>query len=561
MANLNDYKIISQKSLKYFELLSKELGITKLSKEKDCERLWFYLFILEYITNKNDFNDLIMMITDEDFNNLVFKKGFNDFWVDCVNINEDENLIELFNFKYRESFKDQKQHVSEIILSTKFINSIITWNTDELEDKLKDYAIDIIDKLNGKEIWKLKLYIVSNENFEIEYNIDLKRLEELYGMEIIQIWLNEISEYITLRPKFVNADLILDKDAIMTFSESNLSSSKSYIIRLPLSEVIRITCTDENLRNEYNIEDITRLSNVNLDFSVLFDNVRWFVTKSKFNNNILKTLEEEPNRFFIYNNWLTLTVKDLDVDDRANLNKRAKFHLGWLQVLNWWQTLRTIHYFNKKDPKNILENLSNAQISLRIFKVSSNLELNNKIAEFTNSQNAISNIDLKSLRSEQLQLEQYLWENGILYTRKSWDTWDERKDYNYKISMERFWQILFSLAGNPEKATNQKKSIFEKNYDSIFWSWNLIIEDSPKYIKRYFEIQKKYSDLWFSITEQKIFYILYLDQNIKKDIKDLIYIFEECIEEYNKEEKDLWYARKLIQKDFKTLVDKKFNII
>lgn len=558
MANINDYKIIAQKSFKYFELLSKELWISTFPKEKDCERLWFYLFILEYITNKKDFNEQLKMITDTDFNKIVFDKNLVDFWVDAVNIDDDDNLIELFNFKYRENFKETKQHISDIILSTKFINSIVTWNTNELDDKLKDYAKDIIEKLNWKEIWKLKLYIVSNENFEIEENVDLKRLEEMYGMEIIQVWLNEISEFISLRPEVINADLIVDKDAIMTYSESSISSSKSYIVRLPLSEVIRITCNNESLRKEYNIEDISKLSSVDLDFSVLFDNVRWFITKSKFNNNIVNTLENEANRFFMYNNWLTLTVNTIDVDE-VNAGKKYKIHLEWLQVLNWGQTLRTIHHYNKKDSNNILNNLSNAQISLRIFKVSSNQELNNKIAEYTNSQNTISNIDLKSLRSEQLQLEQYLWENRILYTRKSWDTWDNNKEYDYKISMERFWQILFSLSWKPDKATNQKKSIFDKYYDDIFWSWNLVIEDSIKYIKRYFEIQKKYTDLWFTTTEQKIFYILYLDKNLRKSLEELINDFEKHLWEYKKWE-DISHARKLIQKDFKIFVDEKYSI-
>jgi len=558
MANINDYKIIAKKSLKYFDLFTKELWITKLAREQDCERLWFYLFILEYISNKKDFNDLVNMITDTDFNRLIFKNDFNDFWLDAVNIDEDDNVIELFNFKYREKFKEQRQHISEIILSTKFINAIITWNTDKLEDRLKDYANNIIDKLNWKEIWKLKLYIVSNENFDIEESADLQRLEEMYGMEIIQIGLNEISEFITLRPDVINADLIIDKEAIMTYSENSMSSSKSYIIRLPLSEVIRITCNNEAIRNEYSIEDVSKLSNVDLNFSVLFDNVRWFVTKSKFNKNISKTLDDEPTRFFMYNNGLTLTVNTIDVEE-VNAGKKYKIHLENLQVLNWWQTLRTIHQYNKQDTENISENLSNAQITLRIFKVSSNQELNNKIAEYTNSQNTISNIDLKSLRSEQLQLEQYLWENKILYTRKSWDTWSIYKEYDYKISMERFWQILFSLLGKPDKATNQKKSIFDKYYDDIFWSKKLIIEDSVKSIVKYFEIQKEYTELWFSTTEQKIFYILYLDNSLNKDLKELINEFEEYLWEYKKWE-DISNARKLIQKDFKTFIDEKYSI-
>lgn len=560
MANINDYKVIAQKSKKYFDLLLKEFNFNSSLNEKDKERIGFYLFVLEYLTGKKDISDLTEIITDANFNKIVFDKNFDDLGVDAININEDDNIIQLFNFKYRENFKSGEQAINETILSTKFINAIINKKSDQLQDKIKNYADEIIEALESKDVWKLKLYIISNEDFKFKKDDNLLNLEKIYGLEITSIGLNEISEFITLRPKSIDAELILDEEAVMTFSESSMVSSKSYILRVSLSEVIRITCNSDESRKKYNIEDVLELGKAKLDFSVLFDNVRGFVTNSKFNKNILKTLENEPSRFFIYNNGLTLTAKDIEVTE-VNAGKKIKILLKSIQVLNGGQTLRTIHYFNGLNKKNIEKNLSQAQVSLRVFKVSSDQNLNNRIAEFTNSQNAISNIDLKSLRPEQLQIEQFLNEHSIVYARKSGDIGlDDKKNYDYKISMERFGQILFSLNGYPEKATNQKKSIFDKYYEDIFSNKNLDIKKSPEYIKVYFEIKKKYEESKFSVSEQKIFYILYLNKNTKEsDVNKTIEKFEEVIKKFPTE-KQLSEARKLIRNDFKDFLDKEFEI-
>lgn len=558
MANINDYKIISQKSNKYFGLLTNEYPVEKKITVEDKERFGFYFFILEQLTDKKDFSDLIDIITDQDFNTQIFNKNHDDLGVDAININDDEKIIQLFNFKYREKFSSKKSTINEAIISTKFSNVIETQNFDDLKGKIRIKAEEIIDKLNSKDRWKLQLFVVSNENFKVKKKEDLKRLEKTYGLEIFNIGLDEISQLISIRPMPVSAELVIDKDAVMSFSEDSLSSAKSYIIRLPLSEVIRITCDEKNLREEYNLEDTSQLCNVGLNFDVLFDNVRGFVIKSKFNLNILKTLEEEPTRFFIYNNGLTLITKDIK-SDSINANKKIKLQLSDIQVINGGQTLRTIHSFNREDNKNIEKNLSDAQVTLRIFKTESDDDLNNKIAEFTNSQNAISNIDLKSLRSEQLNLEQYLYEHNILYIRKSGGIELNDKDYKYRISMEKFGQILFSLTGFPEKTTNQKKNIFDKYYEEIFGASNLKIEEAPEQIKRYFVIRDTYKIINDKISDQKIFYILYLDKMLNENLTILINKFEEKVKEFSTE-KELSEARKLIRNDFKLFIDKKFKI-
>ena len=564
MADLNDFKVIKRKSAKSFNFLAEEINIdTTIIDSTQIERLGFYLFIIEHITGVNDVFDVTEIVTDTEFNKLVFNNTFDDFGVDGIYINEDEKHIQLLNFKYRETFKVGKQSVNGTILSSKFINAIITEDTSSLRGKIKIGAEDIIKKLTSNDEYKITLYVVSNEEIEIkEKDSHLKLFESSYGLEIVPIGLEEISQFVTLRPKPVHAELIVDNDAIKSFSESSISSSKSYILRLPLSEIVRITCDDKDLRADYSIEDLTPLSKVKIDISVLFDNVRGLVVKSKFNQNIYDSLKEDPSKFFMFNNGLTLTANDIKAES-VNAKKKVKINLNSIQVLNGGQSLRTIHSFNASDPNYLEDYLSNSEVLVRVFNTSKNSELNNKIAEYTNSQNSIANVDLKSLRSEQLAIEQFLNEHDIVYARKTGDTGlDDNKQYKHKISMEKFGQILISIYGMPDKATNQKKEIFNKYYDILFVSDWFNIEDSPIYIEKYFQTKREYEKTQFIVSDQKLFYMMYLSTKLEMDVVKLIYFLEQSIKSYQPpSNKSVTEARKLIQSQFKKYLDEQITLV
>lgn len=341
MPNINDFKLIAKKSERYANLLLREHQSDQLAKDqKKRERIGFYLFVLENVCGVQDILDLRELITDTEFNQLVLgEEKIDDCGIDAVYIDEDECSISLFNFKYREKFNpDKSQGLNEPFISTKFINALTTEDTRALEGKLQKFATSIIEKLNSNDEWKLYLYVVSNENVELqESNEDLQRLEMHYGLEVVPIGLTQISQYMSIRPEAINAKLMLDNDAIMSFSEDPISSSKSYIIRLPINEIIRITCNDERFRSQYNLENVYDLEKVELDYSVLFDNVRGFVIRSKYNTNISTTLRKEPSKFFMYNNGLTLIAKNIEATP-INANKKIKLELTSFQVINGGQT-------------------------------------------------------------------------------------------------------------------------------------------------------------------------------------------------------------------------------
>nr|WP_052519977.1 AIPR family protein [Nonlabens ulvanivorans] len=459
MANINDFKLLNIKCKSYFNILETQLGKTiTVPSEKHKERFGFYLLMLESILNIKDTTELLDMITDQEFNQVVYKKTEDDFGVDAIHIDLDENYINFFNFKFRKDFNPNKeQSVNETFLSTKLTNAIMVGDVSQLSGKTKKLAQEVIDKLNGNEIWKLRLYVISNEAKELNVkSMEIEQLKSLYDFETVAIGLGTISEFMSIRPESVNATIHINKDSILPFSENSLSSSKSYIIRITASDLIRISCNDKGYREDYKMEDFSSLAETKMEYNLLFDNVRGLIVKSKFNENIFTTLKEEPSKFFMYNNGLTLTATDI-VSEDTNANKKVKITIRDFQVVNGGQSLRTIHRFNQLDEQNITKYLSECQILLRVFKTSSINNDRNKIAQYTNSQNAISNIDLKSLNEEQILIEQFLDAEDIIYARKVGDTGiTPNKSYTHKISMEKFGQILFSVQGYPEKASNQK---------------------------------------------------------------------------------------------------------
>ena len=460
-----------------------------------------------------------------------------------------------------ESNIDRQQSTNDFLVSQKFTNLLKNYldsdnleeieNREELRNKIGTYFREIINLLRSNEIWNINLYMVSNESKVISESRDphINDLKNIVDLSVKPIGINELRESFFDRPKAKECKFVIEQDAVMSFSETPLDSSKSYIVRIKLSELVRITGKNETLAMEYNIEDVSKLNNLDLDLGILYENVRGFVLKSKYNQNIQSTLKDDGDKFFLYNNGITITTKNLEASP-INAKSKLLITLRGFQVINGGQTLRTIHMFNQQDSENI-NKLNEAQVLVRIFQVKDNDKTENKIAEYTNSQNAISSMDLKSLRDEQIQIENILDYHEIIYTRKTGDLGKNGKSYKNKISMERLGQILFALAGYPEKASDQKKKIFDEYYELLFGD-KLDITLVPSYVNIYFEIKSTYQNGNYDFTEQKGFYVLWMNKisNKKNSIEYYINYLEEFLNNY-KSNSLVAKSRLLIQVGFR----------
>lgn len=554
MGNLNDFKLVNKISENYFKKL--QIEPKKELSDVDKKRLGFYLFILSCVTELADVEDVKDLIIDTDFHKKIYGNGNNDLGIDAVYIDEERFEINLFNFKFREQFKENKtQELNTVSDSVKFLNAVFSKNIDNLDKLTADTVQNIIDKYNSNDIWETKLYLVSNDNHPLNLNTnEVQSFISRNGIQIIPISLDNIVEFISDKPEDLKATFMIDSDSVMTFKDDPKSSSQSYLVKLPLITLIRITCKNEDLRENYTIEDYSELSEVDLDLAVLYDNVRGYLGNTKYNKNILKTIDIDSNHFFMFNNGITITASKITAKN-TNANQRFKCSLDGFQVVNGGQTLRTIYKY--KEGEFNAEKLSSAEILVRIFQTEDDQTLTNNIAEYTNSQNAISSVDLKSINNIQIKIEEYLKQFDISYIRKI----DKSISSSFKdsITMEVMAQLIYSKMGYPEIVTNQKSALFNKYYDEIFHE-KLDFDELKVLYYRYKEIEGTYASKNKKSTKQERFYVIWMIFNKKSiDIEVAIEQLEKALKTYKSEE-SLSPARKIIQKSFKEHLEKEIDM-
>lgn len=564
MATRNEFIILDKMCERYYKLVENDLNKqpTIDLKSIDQKRIGFYYLVLEMITNEN-FEKIEEMITDTNYNSIFYNKRKEDYGIDAVFIDNKNNEILLFNFKYRETYKkDKKQEENELLVSTKYLHMLQNNNIKEIEGRLKKISENILKKLESlSEIWKIKLLMISNEQEAIDINkAHIESLKENMDLEIQCYTIDDIYKKISIKPEKINAKLNISKESALKIVEDDYATKNSYVLNLPLLDLLRITCQCSEKRNTP-IDDYTYeyIKDLKFERSVLFDNVRGFLGSTKYNKGIINTLEKEPEKFFIYNNGITMTATGIEVEVYGN-KKYLSFELKGLQIVNGGQTLRSIDEFKNKLKEDEFENIENSRILVRVFKTGSDKTLSSKISEFTNSQNSISSIDLKSLGSEQITIEECLKEYGIFYKRKTGNL-SLDQPLEKAITLEKLGQILYSINGNPQKAANGKKKIFEEYYEETFSIVKTELEKVPVLVNNYLDIRTLLKNKGESIIDQKSFYILYLMETLEISSEFALEKLNNTIEDYKKtQEKETPDTRVLIRNEFKNFLDKKLEI-
>ncbi|KAB8288257.1 AIPR protein [Bifidobacterium ramosum] len=573
MATRNDFKLVQLKALKQFDLIQQEIADFRNDALNDVDkaRLGFYFLGIECATGQKDFRVILDSIIDTSFCGTIFHEpGSNDGGVDAVLFDEDNHVINLFNFKYRESFKVQAgQHLQDAVDSTKFLMAVAQEDASGFAGRPKEKLEAIIQRENSSEIWTTRLFHISNESHPIDPTPELDLIQRQYDIDYQPVVLDDLLVYLDERPHDTTAEFIVDSDAALSFTESDLSSAKSYLVRMPACELIRITAKDTALANNYALSDLSALRDAGLDFQVLYDNVRGYLgERSSYNKSMIQTLTQEPTRFFMYNNGVTIIADDITAQPE-NGHKKYHFTIRDFQVVNGGQTLRTLYQW-KAGLKSGEDELAMPSLLVRLFSTKGDPDLGNKIAEFTNSQNAVSPADLKSVDPVQIRIEQYLREKGILYVRKVGDTGLDmgthggQREYTRRIDMEKLAQILYTIKGYPERVGMQKKRLFVDYYYDIFGGANngepkFDLDRLPGYIDRYYAYRERMGQLGMSVYDQKVYYALYVGQRRaeaggKDDIDADIRLVDSALAEYRKGE-SISEARKSLNVKFKEALD------
>lgn len=426
----------------------------------------FYFVAIDLILGLQD-DEIRDSITDSNFLRISNQPSGHDRGVDALYIDEVSTppMIHMFNFKYAESFNKAKNNNLPSGEIDKILSLINALNQQE-ESLLQEINPVLASKV--QDIWRIfesqnpqfVFHFCSNyyKNFE---QAEKERLERSIGKNVdIQYHLMpDLIKYIVSADKqIVNGKI---KGIDKGYFEKSNGNIRALIVNVDVRDLVRIVLDDESIRNkaDMNDDEYEAMKNFKILEDAFDDNVRTYLKKSSINKNIKTTaLSEENNKFFYYNNGVTLTCDSFSY----SIRRSPVIELTNIQVVNGSQTIHSLYEaFLEESSK-----FSDIEILCRICEVKDS-SLSTRIAEYTNSQNPVKSRDIRSVDFIQLSLEKEFLVNEKFYERKKNQYAD--KPLNQRIDAEKAGQVLMAFFNrSPYEAKNRKGLIFGDKYEEVF---------------------------------------------------------------------------------------------
>lgn len=276
-----------------------------------------------------------------------------------------------------------------------------------------------------------------------------------------------------------------------------------------------------------------KYTNTTLGRNILFgQNLRESLTKSKTYDGMANTIRNEPERFWFYNNGVTIIVEDYDAKRKTG-NEVDSVILKNFSIINGAQTTSALGRFLKEailnnDQKDI-EKLKNVFVLARVLKVNDH-EFGSRIAIYNNTQNPITTRDMASNREEQLQLSNGLLKQSphiYIEIRRGLHAPADIKFYKHQMTTnEEIAQLSFAgFMKDPFTAKDKKTSLFDIDYKQTEYLVN-------EYYHKIFnndQFNDKGLGVLFTKKPEEIDEILFIHYLYKESKKNLIKIYKERI--------------------------------
>jgi hypothetical protein len=148
--------------------------------------------------------------------------------------------------------------------------------------------------------------------------------------------------------------------------------------------------------------------------SLFFKNVRNPISDSDINQQIEKTIIDNPDYFWYYNNGITAIT-----DDLSEISTRAKqFELSGLQIINGAQTVYAIHSaYKNATPRQRANMDKKVLITLRLLQ-SGGKDFDLQVTRYTNSQHPISERDFHANDDVQIRLQNESFNTKLWYEKR-----------------------------------------------------------------------------------------------------------------------------------------------
>jgi len=283
--------------------------------------------------------------------------GANDLGIDAyLPVDFSENKIRLFQSKYGSS------HSTEAIIKFKDdVKRLLERDITKMRPELARLVTTIREK-------NLKIECCYVTNQEVEYEDD--------EIEIVDV--NEIIQKLW--------------DRIKKPAAGKKSSIK-------LEKMLRHGNT---ILGILKLHELTEFVTRNRDY-VFESNIRqWMQFKTSVNKGLRETLQTDPDKFFYYNNGITIVVSEFEEQDGNKIVLHAP------QIVNGAQTSNSI-LDHAKRTRNMT-----GSMTVTIIKADDEQDQNN-ITKYRNSQNSVRGKDLVSLMDFHKSIKSQLKNNGYFY--------------------------------------------------------------------------------------------------------------------------------------------------
>jgi len=430
--------------------------------------------------------------------------GANDLGIDAyLPVDFSDNTIRLFQSKYGTS------HSLEAIAkfkedSKRLLGKDIT--------KMRPELAQLVTKIKEKNL-KIKCCYVTNQRVE-------------YSDEFIEI---------------LDIEKIIQKlwDRIKKPAAGKKSSIK-------LEKMLRY---DNTILGVLKLRELTEFVSKNKDY-VFESNIRqWMQFKTTVNKGLRETLQNNPGKFFFYNNGITIVVSNFEELGDNIIQLYAP------QIVNGAQTSNSI-VDHAKRTKNM-----NGSMTVTIIKADDELEQNN-ITKYRNSQNSVRGKDLVSLMDFHKSIKSQLKNCGYFYEIQagSFDTKTKSKQSEYEgdstynkylpdnhkkviVAKDAIQVLVAGIEQRPTEAYSSPAQFLPRGrkYDDVF---NDNLKDDyrvllyPYFVKEYAKKvlgygkkgghkTKRYATLFYVAVYFRIMYkkILETKGDFKKDVVRLEPIF------------------------------------
>ncbi|WML52203.1 AIPR family protein [Neobacillus sp. PS3-12] len=300
--------------------------------------------------------------------------------------------------------------------------------------------------------------------------------------------------------------------------------------------------SDENTEQAYlcnlNGYDLAKLNNkytsTEVGKNILFgQNLRDSLeNKSKTFESMKQTIDNEPEKFWFYNNGITIIAEGFTADavntedDEQNTKKIDSVTLENFSIINGAQTTSSLGIYLKEaemnGDKEKINNLKNVYVLTRILVINKP-ELKDNISIYNNMQNPITSRDMVSNRPEQKKLYEWLISgdnpNIFIEIRRGSRPPSHIKLLKHQITTnETLAQLAFaSFFREPYTAKDKKRTLFNNDYSKEEFTIN---EDYHKIFN--FDDENDKCGILFKKTKSEIdelLFVAYLYKESKKYLK------------------------------------------